>query len=124
MLDQSWEAHATTLSNCQTTASLVSTFSSLASLLRVDLSAPASIIYARDTRPSGAELIAALEKGLGVFESSVKTLDVGITTTPILHYVVKATNDKKGEYGTPTVEGYYEKMAAAFKILVVRIRHI
>ena len=122
MLDQSWEAHATALSNCPTTGSLISTFTSLASRLRVDLSAPASIVYARDTRPSGAGLIAALEKGLMVFESTLKTVDVGITTTPILHYVVKATNDKKGEYGKPTVEGYYEKMAAAFKILVVRIR--
>ena len=119
MLDQSWEAHATALSNCPTTASLMSTFKTLATHLRVDLSAPASIVYARDTRPSGEELVTALEKGLAVFGSSTKTVDLGITTTPILHYVVKAKNDKKGEYGKPTSEGYFQKMAAAFKTLVV-----
>lgn len=119
MLDQSWETHATALSNCPSTSSLISTFTTLASHLRVDLSAPASIVYARDTRPSGEELVAALERGLEAFGSSVKAVNVGVTTTPILHYVVKATNDKKGEYGKPTAEGYYKKMAEAFKVLVV-----
>ena len=123
MLEQSWEAHATALANCPSTPSLISTFTTLASHLRVDLSAPASIVYARDSRPSGPELIAALETGLKVFEENVKVLDIGVTTTPILHYVVKATNDRKGEYGKPTIEGYYQKMAAAFKTLVVGHRY-
>jgi len=118
MLDSTWEAHATSLSNCPTTESLVSTFTTLATHLRVDLQAPASIVFARDTRPSGPELIEALKTGLEVFEG-VKVVDIGITTTPILHYVVKATNDKSEKYGTPTTEGYMEKTSEAFKTLLV-----
>lgn len=119
MLDPAWELHATALANCPTTESLLSTFATLISHLRVDMHQPASIVYARDTRPSGPDLIQALEAGLKVFGTSVKTIDIGVTTTPILHYVVKATNDKSGSYGKPTVEGYMEKTACAFKTLVV-----
>jgi phosphoacetylglucosamine mutase len=118
MLDQTWESHATTLANCPSTSSLISTFQTLATHLRIDLSAPASIAYARDTRPSGPELIEALEAGLNAF-TGVKVVNVGITTTPILHYVVKASNDRTGGYGKPDVEGYMQKMAGSFKTLVV-----
>lgn len=119
MLDQSWESHATALANCPTTDSLLSTFTTLASHLRVDLSAPASIVYACDTRPSSKELVTALETGLHAFED-VKTLDLGVTTTPVLHYVVKAKNDRSGEYGDPTIDGYLKKLANAFRTVIVR----
>ncbi|KAK1923768.1 putative phosphoacetylglucosamine mutase [Papiliotrema laurentii] len=117
MLDQSWESHATALANCPTTDSLLSTFTTLASHLRVDLSAPASIVYACDTRPSSKELVTALETGLHAFED-VKTLDLGVTTTPVLHYVVKAKNDRSGEYGDPTIDGYLKKLANAFRTVI------
>ena len=118
MLDQSWEAHATTLANCPSTESLLSTFTTLATHLRIDLNAPASIAYARDTRPTGPELVEALEAALSAF-GDVKMNNVGVTTTPVLHYIVKASNDKSGEYGAPTIPGYMEKLATAFKTLVV-----
>lgn len=118
MLEQSWEAHATALANCETTQDLISTYEALAAQLRIDVNAPASVVYAYDTRPSGPALIQALEAGLGAFGDRVKTINVGVTTTPVLHYVVKATNDKSGTYGKPTIAGYYEKLAAALKTLV------
>ncbi|EIW71736.1 hypothetical protein TREMEDRAFT_28226 [Tremella mesenterica DSM 1558] len=118
MLDPTWEQHATALSNCPSTDSLISTFTTLATHLHVDLSQPASIIFARDTRPSGPDLVKALEAGLHAFGDNVKIKDVGVTTTPILHYVVKATNDQSGTYGAPTIEGYMQKMSKAFKELV------
>ena len=118
MLDQSWEPHATALANCPTTSSLLSTFTTLAAHLRVDLSAPASIVYACDTRPSSQDLVDALERGLNAF-NGVKTLDLGVTTTPVLHYVVKAKNDRSGEYGEPTIEGYLKKTADAFRTVIV-----
>jgi phosphoacetylglucosamine mutase len=118
MLDTTWESHATALSNCPNTSSLISTFTTLATHLRVDLSAPASIAYARDTRPSGPELVAALERGFSVFPG-IKLVDVGVTTTPVLHHVVKATNDRTGRTGKPSSEGYYSKLAHAFTALIV-----
>lgn len=120
MLDPSWEAHATSLANCPSTDSLISTFTTLATHLRVDLSQPASIVFARDTRPSGPDLVKALGTGLKAFGSNTKTNDLGVTTTPILHYVVKATNDRTGTYGIPTIEGYYEKLSTAFTNLIGR----
>lgn len=119
MLEQSWEAHATALSNCPTTDSLVSTLTTLATHLRVDLNGPASIVFARDTRPSGEELIKALRTGLEAFGVSVKIQDLGITTTPALHHVVRATNDKSGHTGVASVDGYIEKLAKAFKVAIV-----
>ncbi|KAK4685783.1 phosphoacetylglucosamine mutase, partial [Tremellales sp. Uapishka_1] len=117
MLDPNWEHHATTLSNCPSTSSLISTFTTLLTHLHIDLHAPASVVFARDTRPSGKELVAAMTKGLQCFPDA-KIVDLGVTTTPILHYVVKATNDKTGEYGVPTIEGYMDKTAKSFKTLV------
>lgn len=119
MLDATWEAHATALANCPSTESLLSTFTTLVTHLRVDLSQPASVVYARDSRPSGPELVAALEEGLKAFGEGVKISDIGVTTTPILHYVVKATNAKGEAYGKPSIEGYMEKMSNAFKTLIV-----
>lgn len=119
MLEQSWEAYATTLANCDTTDELVKAYQSIALQLRVDAAAPASVVYAYDTRPSGPELITALETAFGAYGDILKTTNLGVQTTPILHYVVKAVNDKSGSFGKPTVEGYYEKLAAAFKTLIV-----
>ncbi|GFZ50160.1 Phosphoacetylglucosamine mutase [Saitozyma sp. JCM 24511] len=118
MLDPAWEHHATSLANCPTAESLISTFFDLAKHLRVDLASPASVAYAWDTRPTGPELIEALQRGLEVFAETTKTINVGITTTPVLHYVVKATNDKTGDYGQPTEEGYMQKMSTAFATLI------
>jgi len=44
--------------------------------------------------------------------------DFGIFTTPQLHYVVRCINTKGTayEYGEPIEQGYYQKMADAFKI--------
>lgn len=130
MLDPNWEAYATELANCSTSEQLLSTFFDLAQHLHVDLTKDATVIYAYDTRPSGPKLVAAFERGLSAFDGqgqgqgqsgsgSVKSVNLGIQTTPVLHYVVRATNDKSGESGEATVEGYYERMASAFKTLVV-----
>lgn len=122
MLDPHWEPHATLLANCGTTDVLISTFFDLVHHTRVDLSSSASIIYARDTRPSGPSLVAAFEAGLSVFEGhgqGLKRVDLGVQTTPVLHYVVRATNARNGEEGSPSVEGYYERMTGAFKTLIV-----
>lgn len=118
MLEQSWEVYATLLANCATTDELIEAYKSIAEQLHINITSPASVVYASDTRPSGPELVSALQTGLGAYGDIVKTTNLGITTTPILHYVVKAVNDKTGEYGTPTIDGYHQKLAAAFKTLV------
>ncbi|KAI0094827.1 phosphoacetylglucosamine mutase [Irpex rosettiformis] len=118
MLEASWEAHATALANATTTDTLISTLDQLVSSLRIDLSKPAKVVYARDTRPSGASLVASLEDGFRAL--NIEARNAGITTTPILHYLVRAINTKetKEPYGDDTEEGYMQKLSGAFKKLV------
>lgn len=118
MLEASWEAHATTLANAATTEDFIKALETLVKTAKIDLSKPARVVYGRDTRPSGPALISALEDGFKAI--GAESRDAGVTTTPILHYLVRATNTKgtKNAYGEDTEEGYFKKLSGAFKKLV------
>lgn len=114
MLEQDWEAHATSLVNCQSDQELLDTYKALAQKVKVDLSSPGKVIYGRDTRPSGHTLVAALADA---FEATgTDYTDYKILTTPQLHYLVRCINTEgtPKAYGEPTLDGYYEKMSEAF----------
>lgn len=119
MLESSWEGYATTLSNASTTEEFIDALQTFVKSVKIDLSKPARVVYARDTRPSGGALVSALEDGLNAIGAEGR--NAGVTTTPILHYLVKAINTKgtKNEYGEDTEEGYLVKMTDAFKKLIV-----
>lgn len=121
MLEASWEGHATTLSNAPNTDEFIEALSTLIQSAKIDLSKPSNVVYARDTRPSGVHLVSALEDGLKAIGASAR--NAGVTTTPILHYLVKAINTKGTleSYGEDSEDGYYQKLSAAFKKLVVRL---
>ncbi|KAF9543950.1 Phosphoacetylglucosamine Mutase [Mortierella hygrophila] len=118
MLEGSWEAHATALSNAQSDEQLVDYIHSMVSSLKIDLTKPANVIIGRDTRPSGVALVNAFVDGLKVLDA--KSTDYGILTTPQLHYITRCLNTAgtPEAYGEPSAEGYYKKLAAAFKTLV------
>lgn len=122
MLEASWEAHATTLANAATTEDFIKALETLVKTAKIDLSKPARVVYGRDTRPSGPALISALEDGFKAI--GAESRDAGVTTTPILHYLVRAINTKgtKNSYGEDTEEGYFQKLSGAFKKLVVSVR--
>lgn len=119
MLEVAWEVHATTLANAQTTDEFLKSVERLIKTAKIDISKPARVVYARDTRPSGEALVAALEDGLKAIGAGGR--NAGVTTTPILHYLVKAINtkDTKDSYGEDTEAGYYDKLCTAYKKLVV-----
>jgi phosphoacetylglucosamine mutase len=119
MLESSWETYATTIANAPTTDSLVTALVKFADDLKIDLTKPANVVYARDTRPSGKALVSALEDGLEAM--GAESRDAGVTTTPVLHYLVKAINTKgtPDAYGDDSEDGYYRKLSAAFQVLVV-----
>lgn len=79
----------------------------------------AKVVYARDTRASGPHLVKALKASLDAL--GVESTDYGFLTTPQLHYVTRCLNTAgtDHEFGVPTEEGYYEKMAKAFKTVMV-----
>lgn len=124
MLNPQWEEHATALANCSSTDELIATLASIVQHFKIDLSTSSSVAYARDTRPSGPALMRAFEAGLDAVGSvpgeQLSRINVGVTTTPVLHYVVQATNDKSGSFKRADEQGYFERMAEAFETLVVR----
>lgn len=76
------------------------------------------MVFARDTRASGPYLVQALKAALDVL--GVEYKDYNILTTPQLHHMVRCINTAgtQYEYGEATEEGYYKKMAAAFKTVM------
>lgn len=114
MLEQEWESYATKLVNSSSDQELVDNYKALASQLRIDLTAPARVIYGRDTRPSGHKLVAALADS---FEATgTEYTDYKILTTPQLHYLTRCinTDGTPQSYGKISEAGYYEKFSDAF----------
>lgn len=122
MLEASWEGHATTLANAATTEDFIAVLETIIRTTKIDLSKPARVVYARDTRPSGPALVASLEDGFQAMGAEAR--NGGVTTTPVLHYYVRAMNTKgtKDAYGEDTEEGYFTKLSTAFAKLVVSLR--
>lgn len=83
--------------------------------MKVNLEAPARVIYARDTRASGSTLVASLADALQATDAEYT--DYKLLTTPQLHYLVRCVNTKgtQYEYGKVSEKGYYEKISTAFK---------
>ncbi|KXT05536.1 hypothetical protein AC578_3742 [Pseudocercospora eumusae] len=115
MLEQDWEKWATNIVNGQNPEETLQAYANVVKEFKIDVSKPANVIYARDTRPSGLRLVKALEAGLKA--TGISATDYGILTTPQLHYLVRATNTQKDKnpYGEVSEEGYYKKLAAAFQ---------
>lgn len=119
MLEATWEGHATTFANAQTTQAFVNAYKQLFEIAKIDTTKPARVIYARDTRPTGAALAASLEDGLKAVGAEGR--NEGVRSTPVLHYLVRCINSKgtDDEYGNDTEDGYMEKLSVAFKKLIV-----
>ncbi|KAF2167785.1 hypothetical protein M409DRAFT_21935 [Zasmidium cellare ATCC 36951] len=122
MLEQDWESWATTIVNGQNPEETVKAYGEVIQKYNIDQDKPANVIYARDTRPSGARLVKALEAGLKATNVTYK--DFGILTTPQLHYLVRATNTQndKNPYGEVSEAGYYKKIGAAFRTAMKNVK--
>ncbi|KAL1311272.1 hypothetical protein AAFC00_001460 [Neodothiora populina] len=122
MLEASWEKYATMLANAVDDDDLVKVYNDIAKTVKVNLEAPANVIFARDTRASGPRLVECLLDALDA--TAAKYTDFKWLTTPQLHYLVRCINTKgtQDEYGEPAEKGYYEKLAAAFKQAIGQAR--
>lgn len=65
-------------------------------------------------RPSSPYLAKAVNDGINVMQG--KAIDYGLVSTPQLHFFVTCQNTDRS-YGEPNEEGYYMKLATAFKAL-------
>ena len=104
------------MANSTSDQSLAEVYKKLTEDLKIRTEAKARVIFARDTRVSGPRLVAALAEGLKAAGS--EQTDFKVLTTPQLHYLTRCLNTKGTpfEYGEPTEKGYYQKLAAAFKV--------
>ncbi|KNC97944.1 phosphoacetylglucosamine mutase PCM1 [Spizellomyces punctatus DAOM BR117] len=118
MLAQSWEQYATELANASSDDALIAALQNVVEKEQIDLSNEAVVIVGRDTRPSGEALVAALTDGVQALGG--KITDYGLTTTPQLHYLTRCLNTQgtPDAYGEPSEQGYYRKLAEAFKRIV------
>ncbi|ORY77999.1 Phosphoacetylglucosamine mutase [Leucosporidium creatinivorum] len=123
MLHSSWEAYATQLANALSAEALIAALQQIILAAEIDLTVPATVVYGHDTRPSCPGLVKALEDGLESI--GVKGIAAGLVTTPQLHYLVRCYNTQgtKEAYGEATLEGYYQKLAAAYTTLA-KGRHL
>lgn len=114
MLEASWERHATYLANSLPTE-LVPNIEALVKELNIDLAIPAKVVLGMDSRESSPRLLAATIDGIESVPGSTY-VDYGLFTTPQLHYVTRTLNDPA--FGKCLEDGYFEKLADAFKAIV------
>ncbi|KAJ1733266.1 hypothetical protein LPJ61_001648 [Coemansia biformis] len=118
MLQQSWEGYCTQVANAASSDELVAALAAVVEAESIDTSVTPRVVYARDTRPSGPLLQAALEDGLAALGTDAASY--GVVTTPQLHYFVRCRNTAGTDaaYGEPTEAGYFAKYTGAFLRLV------
>ncbi|XP_077992363.1 phosphoacetylglucosamine mutase-like [Glandiceps talaboti] len=119
MLKVSWEHHVTSVVNARDDE-IGKSLQKVVDEEKIDVSQPAYVITARDTRPSSCSLSQSLIDGVQALSAEYK--DYGLLTTPQLHYMVRCHNTK-GQYGEPTEDGYYKKLSNAFIKLREKVRY-
>ncbi|KAL4272672.1 hypothetical protein GQ457_13G004220 [Hibiscus cannabinus] len=115
MLSQEWEPFADQLANAQTPEALLSLITEFVEKERIPFDGlqSAEILLGRDTRPSGESLLEVAKQGISSIFGAI-ALDLGILTTPQLHWMVRARNK-----GKPATEpAYFEQISSSFRCLV------
>lgn len=113
MLETSWETYATKLAN-SSHDDLGDNIEKICSELGIDLSQKSHTIIGRDSRDSSPALSDSTIDGIKSIPNSTYK-DYGLNTTPQLHYLTRTIND--ANFGKSSEEGYYSKMATAFKAI-------
>ncbi|KAH9769853.1 phosphoacetylglucosamine mutase [Citrus sinensis] len=115
MLSQDWEPFSDQLANEPDPQSLVSLIEEFVKKERIPFNGkhPAEVLLGRDTRPSGESLLEAAKQGISAVVGAVAH-DMGILTTPQLHWMVRARN--KGLKATES--DYFEQLLSSFRCLM------
>eukprot|EP00993_Chasmostoma_nieuportense_P000057 NODE_1052_length_1686_cov_24.311097_g988_i0.p1 GENE.NODE_1052_length_1686_cov_24.311097_g988_i0~~NODE_1052_length_1686_cov_24.311097_g988_i0.p1 ORF type:complete len:532 (-),score=135.64 NODE_1052_length_1686_cov_24.311097_g988_i0:89-1663(-) len=112
MLEIDWEEHATTIANLRTPETL-STL--LAAIWPTTYHPECSVIVGHDTRPSGPSLVQAILDGCRSVGQAA--LDLGLRTTPELHFAVRESNLPAAPPIQELPSLYYTRMLSAFRSL-------
>ncbi|KAL6779445.1 PHM1 [Auxenochlorella protothecoides x Auxenochlorella symbiontica] len=120
MLTRSWEAHADSLACAESTEAFLAAFAALLEAEGIVLppssssQSHAGVYIAHDTRPSSPGLAEAARVGAAAL--GVPTHDLGLLTTPQLHWAVART--APGEHFNE--DDYFAELAGAYAALVSR----
>ncbi|KAK8918238.1 Phosphoacetylglucosamine mutase [Platanthera zijinensis] len=115
MMTQDWEPSAEALANAPDPQSFVELVFSFAKEEGISLGGErsAEILLGRDTRPTGEALLQAAKQGIEAIVGSV-ALDMGVVTTPQLHWMVRRKN-----MGVRTSENdYFMQLSESFRCLM------
>ncbi|XP_021595877.1 phosphoacetylglucosamine mutase isoform X1 [Manihot esculenta] len=115
MLTQDWEPFADAIANAATPEHLVQLIDEFVKKENIHFHGvrSAEILLGRDTRPSGESLLEAAKQGINSIVGAL-AIDMGILTTPQLHWMVRARN--KGMKATEV--DYYEQLSVSFRCLI------
>ncbi|GMY29822.1 phosphoacetylglucosamine mutase [Fagus crenata] len=114
MLSQDWEPFADSLANAPSPQQLLHLIKEFVEKENIPFEGVrAEILLGRDTRPSGESLLEAAKQGISSILGAV-AIDVGIVTTPQLHWMVRARN--KGVKASEL--DYFEQLSSSFRCLM------
>ncbi|KAK9094522.1 hypothetical protein Scep_025991 [Stephania cephalantha] len=115
MLTQEWEPFADALVNAVDAEELVRLVIAFQEKEKIAFARTqsAGILLGRDTRPSGDFLLEAAKQGINSIVGAVAS-DMGILTTPQLHWMVQMRN--KGKMASES--DYYEQLSSSFRCLL------
>jgi phosphoacetylglucosamine mutase len=111
MLDQEWEARAPSFVNAPDPVAALGALGDLVDGPSLE-TGRASVVIGADTRPSSKNLVEMVRAGaLAVNPASGSVLDLGVVTTPQLHFVVRAK-----DRGEPSdMSDYYATLMRAYR---------
>ncbi|KAF5729674.1 putative phosphoglucomutase [Tripterygium wilfordii] len=115
MLSQDWEPFADALANAPTPEQFLQLLTDFVKKENIpfDGQQSAEILLGRDTRPSGGSLLEAAKQGISSIIGAV-FYDMGIVTSPQLHWMVRARN--KGMKATEL--DYFDQLSSSFRCLI------
>ncbi|KAJ9707108.1 hypothetical protein PVL29_002203 [Vitis rotundifolia] len=115
MLTQNWEPFADALANASDPEDLVRLIIEFVKKENIHFegACPAEVLLGRDTRPSGRSLLEAAKQGISSIVGAI-ALDMGVLTTPQLHWMVRARN--KGMKASEV--DYFEQLSSSFRCLM------
>ncbi|XP_024030648.1 phosphoacetylglucosamine mutase [Morus notabilis] len=114
MLSQDWEPFADSLAAAPSPDHLLKGIIEFAEFEKIEFDGrKVEVLIGRDTRPSGQSLLEAAKLGIGSIIGAV-AVDVGILTTPQLHWMVRASNcsTQASEFD------YFEQLSRSFRCLM------
>ncbi|OIS99780.1 PREDICTED: phosphoacetylglucosamine mutase [Nicotiana attenuata] len=115
MLTQDWEPFSDAIANAPDPHSLLQLITEFVKKEEIGFEGrqPAEVLLGRDTRPSGEALLEAAKQGITSIVGAIGT-DMGVVTTPQLHWMVRARN--RGLEASES--SYFHQLSTSFRCLM------